>query len=162
MLDQENRKKALAWLEAVSTQALTEAQQGNTGLLNTITAKNPAIAYYINNVATRKVMSAEQYANQYPQYLEQVDQARREYEALESIDNHDERLNNIEAGLAELKTLLTEAIAAKETTSAKPKRGRKAKVTEADSDPEEDAENDDEPASEETDINEVEDDEEAD
>ncbi len=135
-----DREKTLDWLAAVSTQAITEAENGNPGLLNTITAKSKAVAYYVNNVGTRQVVSPEQYARQFPAYMDEADRLRREYEAIETTEGNDQRITALEGELKSLRTELKKGL-----------KSLKDDLLEAVQDAANESETEEEPATDETD-----------
>ncbi len=114
-----DKEKTLKWLTEISEQAMTEAREGNTALINKITKNAPGVAYYLTNVHARPAMTAEQFASQMPQMLKEADELRVQYETLENAQADHERLNNIEktvtkkfeAELKKLPNLLKEALA---------------------------------------------------
>lgn len=125
----EQTKKALAWLDEVSTQAITEGQEGNTGLLNRL-GKEPAFAYYLNNVHTRKVMTAEQFAGQMPQLMTEATRIMEQYELVAKQPERDARLTAVEENLQNLigmVTLLMES--QKPAEPAKPTKNGKKPAT---------------------------------
>lgn len=103
--------KTLEFLREVADEAMSKAREGDTSLLNHLAKRSPAFSYYINNVATTKTMTPEQFAQQMPNLLKEAELFRKEYERALKADENEARLNKIEAGLEELKGLLTEAIA---------------------------------------------------
>lgn len=117
--------KVLAWLSEVCTQAIEEGQGGNTGLLNRL-GKEGAFAYYLTNVHTRKVMTAEQWAAQMPQMLQEASRVMEQYELVNKAPVTDARLTAVEEGLKQLLSKVTELV---EATKTAPK-GKKPKEEE--------------------------------
>ena len=130
----EKLQKTMTWLAETCNTALTEAQGGNTTLLNRL-GKNGAFAYYLNNVHTRKVMSPDQFSTQFPHLVKELTEIREQYELVNEQPKRDARLQVVEEGLAELKTMLAAL-----TESAKPaKKPAKKPDDKTDGEPSEEA-----------------------
>lgn len=110
--------KTMAWLHDVSVQAVQEAEAGNAALLNRL-GKEPAFAYYFNNVHMLKSVTTEQFVAQYPQYVKEAEFVRRQYEMVTVSEAQNARLSKIEG---ELEKLINAVKALTESTKPAPKK----------------------------------------
>lgn len=112
----ESDKTTLTFLKEMTDKALEEARSGNPSLANALSKKNSAFSYYFINVATRGVVTPEQFATQYPQLLKEAELLRQEYNRSLKADANDERLDKLESkleeGLAAFKTELLNEVKA--------------------------------------------------
>lgn len=125
----EQNQKTMTWLAETCEQALTEAQNGNTTLLNRL-GKDASFAYYLNNVHSRKVISPEQFASQFPNQVKDLTNIREQYEMVIEQPKRDARLQAVEEGLNELKAMMAQFIESQKPAvveeAAKPaKKGKK-------------------------------------
>jgi hypothetical protein len=127
----ENQQKALAWLEGVVSQALTEAQQGDAGLLNRL-GFYPGAQYYINNVHGRPQAVLEQWLHWYPQHMREIERLYESYERERQLTAQAEKIASLEEKLSYLAEQLRTLLEAKTTETPKAAgRKRKASLAEA-------------------------------
>lgn len=128
----ENQQKALAWLEGVVNQALTEAQQGDAGLLNRL-GFYPGAQYYINNVHGRPQAVLEQWTHWYPQHVREIERLYESYERERQITAQSEKIASLEEKLSYLAEQLRALLETKAAETPKATgRKRKASLAEAD------------------------------
>lgn len=145
-----DKTQVLAWLADLSQQAITEARGGDAMLANRI-GGNPALAHYLNNVATRHSVNPQAWAEYYPQYMAEATRVFEAYQADQEREQHDDRLTALEAKFNELAEMLKPLLEAQaepepepEPAPKKRKARRKAvKVEEAEAEQEAEPENDD-------------------
>ena len=132
----EQADKALAWLKEVVNQAFTEAQNGDTGMLNRL-GFYPGTQYYINNVHGKPEAVMTQWRQWYPQHIREVERLYDGYLREQEAAANTTRIASLEEKLTELLNqvkALTE-VAKPEEPPAK-KRGRPRKVAEAEAEAE--------------------------
>ena len=140
----EQTQKALDWMREVVGQAFTEAQNGDTTLLNKL-GFYPSTQYYINNVHGRSEATFTQWANWHPQHLREVVALYEVYQREQEVAAAAERVGTLEAKMNELTEQL-KALLEAQTPAEKPapkKRGRPRKVAEAEAVAEEEPDEDD-------------------
>jgi len=140
----EQTQKALDWMREVVGQAFTEAQNGDTTLLNKL-GFYPSTQYYINNVHGRSEATFTQWANWHPQHLREVVALYEVYQREQEVAAATERVGTLEAKLNDLTEQL-KALLEAQTPAEKPapkKRGRPRKVAEAEAVAEEEPDEDD-------------------
>ena len=140
----EQTQKALDWMREVVGQAFTEAQNGDTTLLNKL-GFYPSTQYYINNVHGRSEATFTQWANWHPQHLREVVALYEAYQREQEVAAAAERVGTLEAKMNELTEQL-KALLEAQTPAEKPapkKRGRPRKVAEAEAVAEEEPDEDD-------------------
>lgn len=140
----EQTQKALDWMREVVGQAFTEAQNGDTTLLNKL-GFYPSMQYYINNVHGRSEATFTQWANWHPQHLREVVALYEVYQREQEVAAAAERVGTLEAKLNDLTEQL-KALLEAQTPAEKPapkKRGRPRKVAEAEAVAEEEPDEDD-------------------
>lgn len=140
----EQTQKALDWMREVVGQAFTEAQNGDTTLLNKL-GFYPSMQYYINNVHGRSEATFTQWANWHPQHLREVVALYEVYQREQEVAAAAERVGTLEAKMNELTEQL-KALLEAQTPAEKPaskKRGRPRKVAEAEAVTEEEPDEDD-------------------
>lgn len=140
----EQTQKALDWMREVVGQAFTEAQNGDTTLLNKL-GFYPSMQYYINNVHGRSEATFTQWANWHPQHLREVVALYEVYQREQEVAAATERVGTLEAKLNDLTEQL-KALLEAQTPAEKPapkKRGRPRKVAEAEAVAEEEPDEDD-------------------
>ena len=140
----EQTQKALDWMREVVGQAFTEAQNGDTTLLNKL-GFYPSMQYYINNVHGRSEATFTQWANWHPQHLREVVALYEVYQREQEVAAAAERVGTLEAKMNELTEQL-KALLEAQTPAEKPapkKRGRPRKVAEAEAVAEEEPDEDD-------------------
>lgn len=140
----EQTQKALDWMREVVGQAFTEAQNGDTTLLNKL-GFYPSTQYYINNVHGRSEATFTQWANWHPQHLREVVALYEAYQREQEVAAAAERVGTLEAKMNELTEQLKVLLEA-QTPAEKPapkKRGRPRKVAEAEAVAEEEPDEDD-------------------
>jgi len=140
----EQTQKALDWMREVVGQAFTEAQNGDTTLLNKL-GFYPSTQYYINNVHGRSEATFTQWANWHPQHLREVVALYEVYQREQEVAAAAERVGTLEAKMNELTEQLKVLLEA-QTPAEKPapkKRGRPRKVAEAEAVAEEEPDEDD-------------------
>lgn len=139
----EQTQKALDWMREVVGQAFTEAQNGDTTLLNKL-GFYPSTQYYINNVHGRSEATFTQWANWHPQHLREVVALYEVYQREQEVAAAAERVGTLEAKMNELTEQLKVLLEA-QTPAEKPaskKRGRPRKVAEAEAVTEEEPDED--------------------
>lgn len=139
----EQTQKALDWMREVVGQAFTEAQNGDTTLLNKL-GFYPSMQYYINNVHGRSEATFTQWANWHPQHLREVVALYEVYQREQEVAAAAERVGTLEAKMNELTEQL-KALLEAQTPAEKPaskKRGRPRKVAEAEAVTEEEPDED--------------------
>ena len=139
----EQTQKALDWMREVVGQAFTEAQNGDTTLLNKL-GFYPSTQYYINNVHGRSEATFTQWANWHPQHLREVVALYEAYQREQEVAAAAERVGTLEAKMNELTEQLKVLLEA-QTPAEKPaskKRGRPRKVAEAEAVTEEEPDED--------------------
>ena len=109
--------KTMEWLREVSDQALQDSRRGDTHLANQL-GDNAATSYYFNNVHLLQSMTAEQWAAERPNDVQEAERLRLRYEALDSAGDNVKRLNDVESELASLRGQLKEALDALKAQSA--------------------------------------------
>ena len=140
----EQTQKALDWMREVVGQAFTEAQNGDTTLLNKL-GFYPGTQYYINNVHGRSEATFTQWAKWHPQHLREVVALYEVYQREQEVAAAAERVGTLEAKMNELTEQL-KALLEAQTPAEKPapkKRGRPRKVAEAEAVAEEEPDEDD-------------------
>ncbi|MFA4973842.1 MAG: hypothetical protein WC683_14615 [bacterium] len=139
----EQTQKALDWMREVVGQAFTEAQNGDTTLLNKL-GFYPSTQYYINNVHGRSEATFTQWANWHPQHLREVVALYEVYQREQEVAAAAERVGTLEAKMNELTEQLKVLLEA-QTPAEKPaskKRGRPRKIAEAEAVTEEEPDED--------------------
>ena len=139
----EQTQKALDWMREVVGQAFTEAQNGDTTLLNKL-GFYPSMQYYINNVHGRSEATFTQWANWHPQHLREVVALYEVYQREQEVAAAAERVGTLEAKMNELTEQLKVLLEA-QTPAEKPaskKRGRPRKIAEAEAVTEEEPDED--------------------
>jgi hypothetical protein len=149
-------QKTLTFLDEMCQTAVTEGRQGNPAQLNRL-ARNPMIAHYLNNVALRTSIPAQQWAEQFPQYIAEADALRESYEHATGQDARmtalEGRLGSLEGKIDTVITRLTEAVPGPKPAKKKAKKP----LTEAEQESEaETALDDADPASDEPETEEAE------
>lgn len=124
----EERQQILDWLNEVCGAAFAEARKGNLALISRL-GKHDSLAYYINNVITRNAISPEQFARQYPAYLEEARQIRAEYLALQEAPKTAQKTNELAEQLATLKGIVEQQ--AKELKELREAQAKPAKPAES-------------------------------
>ena len=140
----EQTQKALDWMREVVGQAFTEAQNGDTTLLNKL-GFYPSMQYYINNVHGRSEATFAQWLHWHPQHLREVVAQYEVYQREQEVAAAAERVGTLEAKMNELTEQL-KALLEAQTPAEKPapkKRGRPRKVAEAEAVAEEEPDEDD-------------------
>lgn len=140
----EQTQKALDWMREVVGQAFTEAQNGDTTLLNKL-GFYPSMQYYINNVHGRSEATFAQWLHWHPQHLREVVALYEVYQREQEVAAATERVGTLEAKLNDLTEQL-KALLEAQTPAEKPapkKRGRPRKVAEAEAVAEEEPDEDD-------------------
>ena len=140
----EQTQKALDWMREVVGQAFTEAQNGDTTLLNKL-GFYPSTQYYINNVHGRSEATFAQWLHWHPQHLREVVALYEVYQREQEVAAAAERVGTLEAKMNELTEQL-KALLEAQTPAEKPapkKRGRPRKVAEAEAVAEEEPDEDD-------------------
>lgn len=140
----EQTQKALDWMREVVGQAFTEAQNGDTTLLNKL-GFYPSMQYYINNVHGRSEATFAQWLHWHPQHLREVVALYEVYQREQEVAAAAERVGTLEAKLNDLTEQL-KALLEAQTPAEKPapkKRGRPRKVAEAEAVAEEEPDEDD-------------------
>lgn len=140
----EQTQKALDWMREVVGQAFTEAQNGDTTLLNKL-GFYPSTQYYINNVHGRSEATFAQWLHWHPQHLREVVALYEVYQREQEVAAATERVGTLEAKLNDLTEQL-KALLEAQTPAEKPapkKRGRPRKVAEAEAVAEEEPDEDD-------------------
>jgi len=140
----EQTQKALDWMREVVGQAFTEAQNGDTTLLNKL-GFYPSTQYYINNVHGRSEATFTQWLHWHPQHLREVVALYEVYQREQEVAAAAERVGTLEAKMNELTEQL-KALLEAQTPAEKPapkKRGRPRKVAEAEAVAEEEPDEDD-------------------
>ena len=93
--------------------ALCEDARGNLAKMNRLST-NQAMAFYINNVAARQAITREDFARDYPVYMEAIDEfrqiAERKEQAEFSYANTNERLAALEVKLDRLADRFTQVL----------------------------------------------------
>lgn len=123
----EKQTAVLNWMDEVCGQALKEARENRSLALLEHLSKHAALAYYIQNVATRGVMTREQFAQQYPSYMKEAELVYDEYQTSIEAKENTAKISTLEASLEELKGIVeaqAETIAKLEASpkSAEPKK----------------------------------------
>ena len=140
----EQTQKALDWMREVVGQAFTEAQNGDTTLLNKL-GFYPSTQYYINNVHGRSEATFAQWLHWHPQHLREVVALYEVYQREQEVAAAAERVGTLEAKMNELTEQLKVLLEA-QTPAEKPapkKRGRPRKVAAAEAVAEEEPDEDD-------------------
>ena len=140
----EQTQKALDWMREVVGQAFTEAQNGDTTLLNKL-GFYPSMQYYVNNVHGRSEATFAQWLHWHPQHLREVVALYEVYQREQEVAAAAERVGTLEAKLNDLTEQL-KALLEAQTPAEKPapkKRGRPRKVAEAEAVAEEEPDEDD-------------------
>jgi len=140
----EQTQKALDWMREVVGQAFTEAQNGDTTLLNNL-GFYPSTQYYINNVHVRSEATFAQWLHWHPQHLREVVALYEVYQREQEVAAAAERVGTLEAKMNDLTEQL-KALLEAQTPAEKPapkKRGRPRKVAEAEAVAEEEPDEDD-------------------
>ncbi|MCC7208373.1 MAG: hypothetical protein IT323_13780 [Anaerolineae bacterium] len=140
----EQTQKALDWMREVVGQAFTEAQNGDTTLLNKL-GFYPSMQYYVNNVHGRSEATFAQWLHWHPQHLREVVALYEVYQREQEVAAATERVGTLEAKLNDLTEQL-KALLEAQTPAEKPapkKRGRPRKVAEAEAVAEEEPDEDD-------------------
>ena len=97
----EQTQKALDWMREVVGQAFTEAQNGDTTLLNKL-GFYPSTQYYINNVHGRSEATFAQWLHWHPQHLREVVALYEVYQREQEVAAAAERVGTLEAKMNEL------------------------------------------------------------
>ncbi len=140
----EQTQKSLDWMREVVGQAFTEAQNGDTTLLNKL-GFYPSMQYYVNNVHGRSEATFAQWLHWHPQHLREVVALYEVYQREQEVAAAAERVGTLEAKMNELTEQL-KALLEAQTPAEKPapkKRGRPRKVAEAEAVAEEEPDEDD-------------------
>lgn len=126
-----DKEKTLAWLDAICHDALLEARSGNALPANKI-GGNPAIAHYLNNVATTRNIKPGDWALWYPQYMTEADvlrvaseQAETQAEQGEQVAEQGDRIAALEGKFAELADMLKPFIEAQQEAEAEPEKPKR-------------------------------------
>lgn len=109
----------LAWLKQICADAIEASRAGDTMPANRLGA-NSAISHYFHNVAQLGSLTPESWTVNYPYHLKECDRVRRSQEHAAAQEG---RLQNIEAQLAQLLSLLGER---GEKTAEKPTKKKTA------------------------------------
>jgi len=123
----EQVEKALEWMREVVGQAFTEAQNGDTTLLNKL-GFYPGLQYYINNVHGRPEITMTQWMHWHPQHVREIESLYESYLRQEEAAAHTARIATLEEKLA---TLVDQLKVLTEAQKPAPTPARKRKVAEA-------------------------------
>lgn len=127
--------ETMTWLAETCDLAIKEAQEGNTALINRL-GKDGGFAYYLNNVHTRKVMSPEQFASQFPNLVKDLTTVKEQYELVTKQPVQDARLQTVEQGLEALKEMVAKLLEAQEKPEPVERPAKKAKKVETETESE--------------------------
>lgn len=116
----------LEWVNAACEKGMAEVLESqNAAFLNKMAKSSGAFAYYFTNVHTRKVMSPEQFAAQFPAQMKELAAIKEEYDNRAKVTESSDRISTLEAKfdkLADMIAKLTEAQKPTEPVKAKGKK----------------------------------------
>lgn len=131
-------KDVLQWLDELSSQALTDAREGNTILANRI-GQQPALKHYFDNVHCIKTVNPLMWTQYYPAYIQEATRLYGEYVQGQEAAKLGSKVTSLEAKFDELATQLkgfieSQAPVVESEDPPKRKPGRSAKLVANDTD----------------------------